>query len=97
MTYMSISTIAADDAIRRRIAACAAQEGAEAPETWAFTNALKLAASPGWAEAWDYALAVDPEASPGAREDVITDGMILAAVQQLLNPPAPEPEQEEQR
>lgn len=94
MAYMTISTIAGNPAMLNRVAACAAQEGVPDPRGWAQQNMLTLAASPGWAAAWESALASDPGTDPetvevardtdlGGREDVITDGMILSAVQAL--------------
>jgi hypothetical protein len=41
-----------------------------------------LAATPGWAEAWESAVA-GGIVSPGSDPGVITDGMILAAVQPM--------------
>jgi hypothetical protein len=43
---------------------------------------LIVAASPGWSEAWAAAGAADPPIEfPGRDAGVITDGMILSAVQ----------------
>jgi hypothetical protein len=82
MSYLTVSRIAADPFMRLRCGACAAVEGIPDPENWAFRNSLLLASQPGWSEAWDSALAAGNE-QPGADEAVITDGMILAAVQAL--------------
>jgi hypothetical protein len=84
MSYLTIATIAQSYSMHQRVAACAAQEGEENPEQWAADNALGWAAAPGWAAAWQSALAADPEADPGANEAAITDGMILAQVQPML-------------
>jgi hypothetical protein len=82
MTYLTIAAVAEDTAVRRRISACAAVEGVPDPETWAYRNSLSLAAQPGWAAAWESADAAgNPD--PGSDPAVITDGMILAAVQAL--------------
>lgn len=85
MSYNDIATIAKDGDLRERIAACAADEGVREPHptTWADRHQWILAASPGWAEAYGYALNTNAE-RPGRSEAVITDGMILAAVQILL-------------
>lgn len=88
-TYSAVAAVAADLDLRLRIAACAAQQGETNPEHWAYVNALKLAASPGWGAAYALALAKGVE-RPGADEAVITDGQILAAVQALLGPPTEE-------
>lgn len=82
MTYMTISNIAEDTAMTRRVTACAAQEGLQDPDFWAFTHRHHWAAQPGWAAAWESALA-SGASDPGADESVITDGMILSAVQAL--------------
>lgn len=82
MTYLTISKIAADPALTLRVTACAAQEGEPDPSGWAFTHRYNWAASPGWDAAWESALAAH-DADPGSNEAVITDGMILSAVQAL--------------
>ena len=84
MTYYLISVMAVDPDLMARIQACAAQEGAEPdPWSWAQANVLVICAQPGWADAWASALASGNE-TPGRDEAVITDGMILAAVQSLI-------------
>ena len=93
MTYKSMTEIASSQSLVSRIAAAAAQEGAENPTQWAQKNALKLATQPGWADAWNYAkdtitignlVGSDVGTFLGNRNDVITDGMILASVQPLI-------------
>ena len=94
-TYLTISEIAATPRFQARVAACAAQQGAADPPMWAHENRWKVAAATGWAAAVDYWRAVNPEApADGWATDpaCITDGMILAKVQPMLLPPAPEPE-----
>lgn len=86
--YLTISTIAADQNMRQRVAACAAQEGEVTPEHWSFNNSYRWAASPGWAEAWESAVAGNNPA-PGADPAVITDGQILSTVQLLRNAAEP--------
>ena len=80
MSYAGIHAMQANPSLRARITACAAQEG----KTWAqITEPLyfyKLASSPGCGAAWASAEA-GGVADPGANEGVITDGMILSAVQ----------------
>ena len=80
MSYAGIHQMQSNIALRARITACAAQEG----KTWAqITEPMyfyKLASSPGWGAAWASAEA-GGVADPGANEGVITDGMILSAVQ----------------
>ena len=81
--YLTIAAIAADECARKRFTACAAQQGVSEPERWVLTFRWRLAASPGWAEAWDYAVNTGVE-EPGCNDAVITDMQILSAVQALL-------------
>ena len=84
--YLTVATVASSASMRSRVAACAAQQGSTEPETWAYVNALIWAASPGWAAAWDSAVASGiPD--PGADPAVITDGDVLATCQLLLTGP----------
>ena len=82
MSYAIIHSMQASPSLRARITACSAQEG----KTWAQISEplyfYKLAAQPGWAAAWASAQA-NQIADPGADAGVITDGMILSAVQVL--------------
>jgi hypothetical protein len=86
---LTISAIAVDPTMADRVAAAYAKEatpGPDLPTAWAFANAYWWAAAPGWAVAWDSAIAGGiPD--PGADPAVITDGMILAQVQAMLAPP----------
>lgn len=85
MSYNTIAKIAQDGALRHRIMACIAQEDPAAHASmWADAHMWRLAASPGWAAAWASAEAGSVP-DPGGNEGVITDGMILAAVQAVLN------------
>lgn len=83
MSYSTIAMIAADMALQQRMTAAAAQEGKTRPyPDWVLEFQWDLAATPGWAAAWDSALA-SGISNPGADPSVITDGMILAAVQPM--------------
>lgn len=88
MSYRSIVEMASSQSLIARIAACAAQEGVETnPLTWAQDNIWKVAASPGWADQWSYAVdtaTVNVNPDTGARNDVITDGNILSVVQPMI-------------
>ena len=84
--YLTISTIAADDAMQRRVAACAAQQGEPNSLWWAQQNNYEWAAAPGWGAKWDSAVASDVE-DPGSDPAVITDGDILAVVQPMVTAP----------
>jgi len=55
-------------------------------QTWVADSRYLWAASPGWGAAWDYALNShpnQPDYQPGADPAVITDQMILSAIQTL--------------
>lgn len=85
MSYTDVARMANDGNLRERIAACAATEGVTSPHPtkWADENQWLLAGSPGWAAAYAYAVLVG-NANPGRDEGVITDHMILGAVQSRL-------------
>ena len=83
MSYWDIAQMSLDNDLTQREAAAAAQEQPDDPTTWALANGMRLAASPGWADAWASAVAAElPQ--PGRDPAVITDGMILSAVQGLV-------------
>lgn len=92
-SYLSIAAIATDPWMARRLFAATTQQAhlgnvpeIANPTTWVLENAYVWASSPGWGEAWDYAVAMHPaDASyePGKDSTVITDAMILTAVQDL--------------
>ena len=90
MSYLTQSVISANTAMFNRVAQCAATEGDPDANTWTATNARTWAAAPGWSEAWESALAGDPDSDPGTNEAVITDQMILAQVQAMIATPLPE-------
>lgn len=84
MSYATQGLIAADEHMRTRVAQSAAQEGVPSdPDTWTRDRARYWASAPGWDLAWESAV-VAGITEPGAREDVITDGMILAVVQPMV-------------
>lgn len=84
MSYATIAAITQSGALYQRLTAAAAQEGKNptSPGSWVSANIWTLAASPGWAAAWESAIA-GGVTDPGANEGVITDGMILSAVQPI--------------
>lgn len=89
MSYQAIMSMAQSGALRERVMACAAEQGEADPPGWSTTNMWKIAASPGWADKWSYAvdaLTVNQNPELGARTDVISDEDILAAVQAVLHP-----------
>lgn len=90
MSYRHISAMTQSTSLRDRLAACAAQEGAQGNyENWVALNIWDIVKAPGWDAAWQAALNVGIS-DPGRVETVITDGMILAVVQPMVNPPAPD-------
>ena len=80
MSYWDIAQMSTDTDLNSRITASASQEGRPDPQQWAWDNMWTLTASPGWGEAWASAVAGGNE-HPGRDAAVITDGMILSAVQ----------------
>jgi hypothetical protein len=89
MSYNGIADMARNEPLQLRLTAAAASEGLYNPMMWVSQYIWNLVAQPGWADAFTYAQATaDPEdlnyVDPGRNEAVITDGMILSAVQSLL-------------
>lgn len=83
MTYATIAAMAADNSLFLRLTAAAAEENKPPPyESWVAERRWDLAATPGWAAAWESAVA-GGVTDPGIRNDVITDSMILAVVQPM--------------
>lgn len=80
MTYNDIADLQADNDIRKRLTACAALEGVIGPWGWVDARMWVFAAQPGWGDAFGYAVAAE-NPRPGRDDSVITDAMILAAVQ----------------
>jgi hypothetical protein len=92
MTYLTVAAMVKNLSLIEREYAAVAKEGIDPPEVWQDEHRWKLAASPGWDAAWDSALAAhpdDPDYDPGADQGVITDGMILSAVQGLIEAEKP--------
>jgi hypothetical protein len=82
MGYNEIADMRDSSTLRRRLVASAAQEHKPTPESWIETRIWQIVSSPGWDAAWASALASGNK-DPGSSEAVITDGMILGAVQPL--------------
>lgn len=82
MSYNTVAEMARDYGLKERVAACASTEGEPEPVLWAEAHMWRLAGSPGWDAAYFAAVQANRD-EPGKAEDVITDGMILAAVQIL--------------
>jgi hypothetical protein len=99
MSYKTITLMHSSASLHGRLTAAAAKEEIAAPEQWVQGQMWFLAASPGWETAWENALKQGDNTKfnpdTGARDDVITDQMILAAVQarraRLASLDTPEP------
>ena len=96
MAYADISALQQDSDFAQRTIACYAVEtlgqGAVDPASWQAQHAWDMATQPGFGDAYAFALNSDPpNPQPGKDPAVITDGMILAAVQSMIAP-ATEPE-----
>ena len=85
MSYKTQAQLAQDESFKLRVAACAAKEGIPGPLAWADQFLWALSATPGFDEAYAYAIGTGVT-DPGANEAVITDAAILAAVQPLARP-----------
>lgn len=89
MNYQSVLNMANSTSLMNRIIAAVAVEGIHNPEAFVNENRWKLAATPGWADDWAYAedvLTSNQNPDLGARDDVISDAKILAAIQALIAP-----------
>jgi len=98
MSYSSQAALSVDPHFLNRVSACAAVEVPTSglsvtspvptgPE-WAARNIWAVAAAPGFADAYEYAINTSVE-DPGKDPAVITDAQILGAVQSLLPPKPP--------
>ena len=86
MSYLTISTMAINPRLQLRVRAAVVEQLGDVRYD-ATTTAMHLfwtvCAEPGWADAYKYAVdAGNPD--PGGDEAVITDAMILSAVQKHL-------------
>lgn len=88
MAYLTVADMVDNESLTRREYAAIAKEGKDQPEAWQYLYRWRLAASPGWDAAWESAVAGGIE-DPGADAGVITDGQILAAVQQIIESEKP--------
>ena len=91
MSYIHIADAAQDSDLRRRVAACFAQNttGTEQPEALAAVHMWRIAADNDIAAAYAYGVDTDV-ANPGRDEAVVTDAAILAAVTAIVAPDTPE-------
>lgn len=98
MSYKDIAAMTVSTSLQARLTAAAAEEHKPRPyDGWVGQFIWDLAATPGWAPAWASAVA-GGNPDPGNDEGVITDGMILSAVQpmgEFVPPPVVTPTDEE--
>ena len=83
MSYLTHARIVYSPALRGRVTACAAREGVSDPPRWVAAVIWNLVGDD-WIAAWDSYLAAHPQSDEddiGEHPDVITDQMILSAVQ----------------
>lgn len=86
MSYYTINVCANDQAFLGRLTACSAQEDVPPdPMTAAYAMRFAVASKSDIEAAYASALAAN-NPNPGGDEAVITDGMILSAVQSLHPP-----------
>ena len=98
MSYSAQAKLSVDEDFLARVTACAAVEIPVIYDaaSWTKTYIWRVAASPGFADSYEYALNTSVP-NPGDDPAVISDGQILATVQALyaeLNPPPPPPPEE---
>ena len=91
MSYNHIADAAQDSDLRRRVAACFAQQttGTEQPEALASVHMWRIVANGPIADAYSYAVAANVP-NPGKDEAVVTDANILDAVTAIVAPAAVE-------
>lgn len=80
MSYNTQALLARDQDLLLRVAACVATQGISDPEQWAWKHQWEFSAQPGWDAAYAYAITANVQ-NLGKQDNVITDSMILAAVQ----------------
>lgn len=88
MSYQSVVEMAGSNSLLQRMIAAAAGEGKTDALAWTQARVWRLVSSPGWADAWAYAVDTrtdDHNPDTGRRPGVISDAMILTAVQALIN------------
>lgn len=93
MGYYEQNLLAQDEDFLARCRSCYAiltipkgpADSLSQPEAWVNMYRYHIAASPGFADAYTYALSTGVE-NPGRNPAVITDEQILASVDALVNP-----------
>jgi hypothetical protein len=87
VAYWDVAQLSNDVDWQTRVAACVAVEGdiSDDPTQWAFDQRWQLAAQPGWADAYAYAVQTGVP-DPGRDPAVITDSQLLSGVQAVAGP-----------
>jgi hypothetical protein len=91
--YNTVMNMTKSAGLKNRLIGCAAQEGRADAQLWVEQNIFRLVKGSDWVSAWEYAedtKTVNVNPDTGARDDVINDGMILAAVQSVIAEDTPE-------
>jgi acid phosphatase family membrane protein YuiD len=83
VSYKAQAILANNDQLLMRVAACASTQNIPGPYAWSVDHQWQLSAQPGWASAYATAVA-NNVTQPGNNEGVITDAMILSAVQAII-------------
>lgn len=85
MSYQDVVEMRDSYTLKSRITACAALEGVADPENWTYQRGWTMSSRLGWQEAWSQARSQGIEEVDRGRSDtVITDAMILDAVQAIV-------------
>lgn len=82
MSYLSQAALVDDVPLRRRMVACASISGVDDADSWAHQTRWRFATQHGWESAYETALD-NGKPKPGEDQTVISDAMILSAVQAL--------------
>ena len=86
MAYQDNVEIFLSSALKMRMTACVALEGWPDPMGLLAAHEWELAGQPGWSAAWASGRLAHPSSDDlGVHNDVITDGMILSAVQAIIS------------
>ena len=89
MTFYDSAELSEDPDFRKRIIACAGEQGNPSPEQWGYSNRWTMI-GPGFADAYAYAVLAGVP-NPGRDEAVISDSQIRSQYQYLVPPPEGEP------
>lgn len=82
MAFSDIALLSGDGDFINRTRACVTTEGESDPVGWSMANQWQMAAAPGFGDAYASAI-VNGINRPGNDPSVISDAMILSAVQAL--------------